>query len=509
MKKSKSSPKVASEVSADRVVPSSFGPGTLSRDALVSLLYGVAVRLGTLGLSIAAARQLGSAGAGELGVALQVVALASLLATCNLPQGLTQHLSRTPNAAARDRLLRISGWLIAIPALVTAGVLMVSAPTLARDVYADSSLTPVLFACGPLTLAAAAYLWAEGALQGLRRFDLLARWGVVTAGFDVLLGVIASTWSVLAMLVIRTVLRLAAATVAASRFLRPDRESVRRTDLGDGEPQVPLGVVAASMFAFAGPTLVAGALMLLGNTLLRVLLVRSNTLAAAGQYQAADSLAQGVTLVPIAAAAAFMPAVAALSGRAESEVSLPFRRAIEKVAGYNVPVCLGTIGLAPWIMVNVFGRDFGAARPVLVVLVCAYASVGPCAVFGAWLMGRNRPWTILVINALWAACILLFFSLGLSHWGALGAALASAAAYWVALACYVLFVAPSHSLPWSSHLPAVLVTLVALGIGAALQLLPGVPVALAVGGNLTLAGIVFARWGAPSMAASGLMRWRS
>jgi O-antigen/teichoic acid export membrane protein len=492
-------------------VPTSFGPGTVSRDAFVSLLYSGAVRLGTLGLSIAAARRLGSAGAGALGVALQVVALASLAATYNLPQGLTQHLSRATDPAARTRLLLVSGGLIAVLALVTASALMFAAPQLARDAYGDPSLAPVLFACGPLTLAAAAYLWVEGALQGLRRFGTLARWGIVVAIADVVVGVITSSWSVVVMLVSRAVLRLIAAAVAALRWFGPatpiERGDVR--SMPDDPPPPAVRAVATSLLAFATPTLAAGAVLLSGNTLLRVLLVRSHELAAAGYFQAADSLAQGVTLVPLAAAAAFMPAVAAHAGRPDRELAQPFRRAIEQVTGYNVALCLAALGLAPWVMVNVFGREFGPARPVFVLLVCAYASVGPSALFGAWLMGRGRPWVILSINVLWAAVMLLVFRFGLARWGAPGAACASAVAYWLALACYAFGVAPARALPWSSHLPAIVATALALACGAALQLLPGVPVALAVGGNLLLAGIVFARWGAASLTGSGLLRWRT
>jgi len=128
--------------------------------------------------------------------------------------------------------------------------------------------------------------------------------------------------------------------------------------------------------------------------------------------------------------------------------------------------------------------------------------------FGAWLLGRGRPWIILAVNGVWAAAMLLVFHFGLARWGAPGAALASAAAYWLSLGCYALVVGPAHELPSSSHLPAIGVSLLALALGAALQLVPGVPVVAAVAGNLVLALIVFARWGAPSLAASGLFgRW--
>ncbi len=484
----------------------SFGPGTLSRDALASLVYAGAVRLGTVGLSIVAARRLGSSGAGAIGVGLQVVALATLVATLNLPYGLTQHLSRTVDPDIRARLLQVSGLLIAALTLFAMGALAFAAPILARVAYGDASLAPVLLACVPLCLASAFYLWVEGAMQGLRRFGALARGGVVVAGLDVVLAALAASWGVVAMLLSRTALRLVASTVAAVRWLRAGGDSTttasQRQETGDCAMRPR--AVAASLLGLATPTVAGGSILLLGNTILRAMLVRSHDLSAAGQLQAADSLAQVVTLVPLAAATAFMPAIAAQRGQSDRELASSFRRAIEQVTGYNLALCLTALGMAPWMMETVFGQDFGPARAVFVVLVCAYASLGPSALFGAWLMGHGKPWTILAVNAIWAVAMLLAFHFALSRWGAVGAALASAGAYWLGVGCYALVVAPFHSLPGSSHLPAIAVTLLALGIGASLQLVPGVPLALAVAGNLVLAGLVFARWGAPSIVASGI-----
>lgn len=493
------SPEGPGTPNATPATPSSFGPGTVSRDALVSLLYQAAVRVATLGLSVAAARMLGSEGAGALGIALQVVALASLVATFNLPQGLTQHLSRSADPAARTRYLGVSAGLIAVLGSFTAIGLLCGAPWLAEHVYHDRSLVPVLSACGPMTLASAMYLWVEGAMQGLRRFGWLARWGAVVAVLDLAAGVIAALSGVVAMLAVRTVLRVLAASFAAMRGMSP-----RADDPRAGSAPPTRAAAARSLLAFAGPTLAAGVVLALGNTGLRALLVRGAGLAPAGHFQAADSIAQAVTLVPLAAAAAFMPAMAAHAGKPDRDLAPAFTRAMQQVAGYNVALCLLAMALAPWLMQNVFGRDFAAARPVFVWLVGAYAAVGPSALFGAWLLGRGRTLTILMVNTLWALATLALFAFVFTPLGASGAALASVLAYWGALAIYAFAVAPRQGLPWSSYLPAVVVSALALGLGAALQLAPAVPSAWAMAANLALAAIVFARWGLPSLRDSGL-----
>jgi O-antigen/teichoic acid export membrane protein len=472
----------------------------VSRDAFVSLLYQAAVRLGTLGLSIAAARMLGSAGAGALGIALQVVGLASLVATFNLPQGLTQHLSRAADPATRQRYLSTAAGLIGGLALVTAAVLMLSAPWIALNVYHDVSLLPVLFACGPMTLAAAAYLWVEGAMQGLRRFGWLARWGAAVAVLDLVIGVIAASSGVVVMLVARSVLRAFAAAFAALRGMRARSDDVRTQ-----APTPTHGAAARSLLAFAGPTLAAGVVLAMGNTWLRALLVRGADLAAAGHYQAADSIAQAVTLVPLAAAAAFMPAMAAHAGKPDRELAPAFQRAMQQVAGYNVALCLVAVALAPWVMQNVVGRDFAAARPVFVLLVGAYAAVGPSALFGAWLLGRGRTLTILIVNTLWAIVTLVLFRFAFAPLGAFGAGIACMLAYWAALAIYACIVAPRHGMPWGSYLPAVLASALTLAIGIGVQLIPGVPTVIAVGVDVSLALLMFMHWGLPSLRDSGLL----
>lgn len=157
-------------------------------------------------------------------------------------------------------------------------------------------------------------------------------------------------------------------------------------------------------------------------------------------------------------------------------------------------------------MTSIFGQDFAPSKPVFILMVCAYGSIGPGALFTAWLMGRDRPWTILAMNVLWVITLLAIFQLGFSGLGATGAAIASVVAYSSTLIGYVFVLGPRHALPWSGHLPMIVVTVAALGCGAALQLVPNVPLAVAVGGNLLMAAIVFWRWGAPSVRSSGLLR---
>src|SRR5439155_5225983 len=89
-----------------------FAPGTVSRDAVWFFVYTAALRVSTLTVSIALARLAGSRAAGAFGIALQVTALASMLAVFSLPQSLAKHLAESENPIRRRALLRTAALLI-------------------------------------------------------------------------------------------------------------------------------------------------------------------------------------------------------------------------------------------------------------------------------------------------------------------------------------------------------------------------------------------------------------
>jgi O-antigen/teichoic acid export membrane protein len=475
----------------------SFARGTVSRDAAWALAYSSALRLATLGVSVAVARAAGSAGTGAFGIALQITALASMLAAFNLPQSLAKHLAERDDPARQRALLRTSGLLVLGLGLVVGGALTALAGWLGARVYRDPSLAPVIFWCGPLVLATVGFAWVEGALQGMRRFETLTRWGAAVSFLDLVVGIAAAFWGVATVLVTRIVVRALAVAFALGRWFRigPARLD---PNAAAAPPAAPFAVTAAPLLGFAGPALLAGAIVLIAHAVLRLLLVRGSGLAEAGQYQAADSVAQGLTLIPASAGAAFMRAVSS-----EREVGYPtlpgaLRRGLERVQGYNLGLCLVTIGVVPWATVVLFGRDFAAARPALVMLAAAYGLLGACSSFGAALLGRGEVWTGVAVNLLWAMVVLGLYGSGAVPRNAAGAALAVAIGSLVLLLVSVVILAPRWTVPARSLAPVLLVTVASLAIGCALALsrIPAPVVALAC---FALGVAIFLRWGLPTL----------
>ena len=479
-----------------RASPLGFGRGTVSYDAAWSLGYSAVVRIATLAASIAIARLTGPAGSGALGVALQVTALGSMLAAFNLPQSVARHLAATSDSAMQRRLLQTSARMILVASAISGLGIAVLSGWLGQHVYRDSSLARVLLWCGPLVLTTASMSWVEGALQGLRQFPTLTRWGSVVSVLDLTLGVAAAFLGVVGLIVSRTLIRAGAVVVAAARLFRAPH-------FNGPSSREDFAATARPLLSFAAPTLLAAGIVLAAQTALRLLLVRSAGIGAAGHYQAADSVAQGLTLVPAAASIALMRSVASreASGYAGLEASL--RRGLERVAGWNIPLCLALIGVVPWALPVLFGAGFVAARPVLVLLATAYGLSGPCAVFGAILLGRGQVWAGMVINLVWSVVVLVGFAAGGTRFGAAGAALALTAGYVVLLVLFLVLIIPRWAISTRTLLPVTLATFASLGVGCGCALTPTFPAPATAAVCLALGLGVFARWGWASSARPG------
>ena len=465
-----------------------FGRGTVSHDAAWSLGYSSVVRIATLAASIAIARLTGPAGSGALGVALQVTALGSMLAAFNLPQSLSRYLASTSDPAVQRRLLEASARMILVGSTIAGLGIAILSGWLGGHVYRDPSLARVLLWCGPLVVATASMSWVEGALQGLRQFPALTRWGLMVSVLDLTLGVAAAFLGVVGLIVSRTLIRAGAVVAAVVRLLRAPH-------LGGPRERGDFMATAGPLLSFAAPTLLAAGIVLAAQTALRLLLVRSAGIGAAGHYQAADSVAQGLTLIPAAASIALMRSVASREASGYIGLAASLRRGLERVIGWNIPLCLVLIGIVPWTLPVLFGAGFVAARPVLVLLATAYGLSGPCAVFGAVLLGRGEVWAAMVVNLVWSTVALMAFVFWGTRFGAAGAALAVIAGYVVLFLVCLVLVVPRWAVSIRTLLPVTFATFASLGVGCACALTPLLPAPAAAAVCLAIGFAVFARWG--------------
>lgn len=472
--------------------------GGVSLGAAWSLLYIGASRLGTFGLSVLVARALGPTLAGAFGVALQATTLAAFVGVVNVGQALAQRLGELDDVEEQRRIVGVALGLVLIGTAVTGGALALAAPWIAANVYHDPALAIILAWCGPLAVGTGLVIWGEGALQGLHRFRPLAVWGAGSAVVDLVVSGISALAGLPALLAARTFVRLGAAAAAWRMLPGPADPSAPTTNAGSAGPR---GTIALRLLRFGGLSFLSAAVVVLGQNLLRLLLVRESGLAAAGQFQVADTIGQALLIVPTAAGIAFLPAVARGHSTGGAPLGASIVRATRRVTGFNLPLCLAVIVLGPAVVRLVFGDVYGEAGATLQWLAVAYAVAGLVSIAGPVLLGRAEVGSVIVLNLLWFTVLAASMLLGADHAGAEGAALALGIAYASQLVPCAVIATRRWKLDPRRTLGPFLATLVLPGL--AVWGLRARPEASLLLGAATLAAamLLFWRWAAPELAA--------
>ncbi len=478
--------------------------GGIGRDAFWSLLYLVAIRAGAFVLSVIVARLLGTWGIGAFGIALQVAALASLVGGMNLATAVGRELPKAPSPQDALGIVRTSAWAVGIGGTITGLALALLAPMLATRVYGDARLSMVLVGAGVFAAASSLYVWAEGAQQGLRWFRWQTRWGVLVAVTDVLVGTLAALRDLTTMLVVRAGIRLTAVSVllvAVGRALR------RR---GAVEPPGSSGRPAATLrrlLAFAGPLLLSNVLALGALSWMRVIVTRSGGVGEAGYYQAADTVVQGLALVPLAAATAFLPSVAHAGKLGYPNFDASLGRAFRRVTGINLPLCMVVAGLSAWLPGLVFGAPLAPAGGAMAGLAAASGMIGLATMFGATILGRGEVWYGVAVNAAWALTLLGLMGAGFDHAGARGASIAVGGSYLLMLMVYMLIAHWKWNVSWRLITAPMLANLGAwLAVLACGRFFPRAPGLLAATCGV-IAAVVFFRWAWPEFRSQRLSVW--
>lgn len=467
---------------------------TVGAGAALYLVYLLFKRLATFGLSVVVAHRLGTVGTGAFGVAIQVSNLASLVAALNLPQALARYLAKEAEPNNRGMLLVTSATLVLPVALIVGAILALGSAWFAQEAYRDPTLGTVLAWTGPLTLATAAILWVEGALQGERRFAFLAVWGSVLAVAELVGGAVGTAWGVIGVLAARCAARLAAgAAGAVATGLGGRNAGLNRI----GGPR--FGETTTTLLRFGGLAFASAVVVLSGQTVLRLILVRVAGLGSAGEFQAADSIGQGLLLIPGAAAVAFLPSIARAPKRDE-KLGASISRALTRVTGFNTPLCVLVAGASPWLIRWIYGSEFLSADRVLVLLSVAYGWSGMGLVLGAVLIGRGELGAGLLLNLAWLVTLLVSGAFWIEAGQATGAAGALVIAYGVLLLVLAMFGPRRWGIAPISVIRPFVVNVAVLGGACAVCLAPSVAPVAKLGVVAVLSLVLFLAWGFPELA---------
>ena len=426
---------------------------SLGRVTTLLLLSRVVVYGLALVNSVIIARALGLERLGAYAYAMGVAAVFGLLPNMGISTVVTRTVARSPeNARATLRtalaaqVLLSSGTLVVIPAVAA---LLPGQPV---------PLSYVLLAAAQLTVGTLSWPYLA-IVSGRARFDRLAATELIAAAAGTISLIVAATLYESVVAVLTAHLVASAIVVLLAR-----RVALSLLPHDSGEP-----TSIREVFRQAGPFGATAAIESLYTRIDIILLGQLSTRGVLGLYSVAYKPTTLAIYFGSTIAGALFPLMARepASGTAHS-----FRRAMRGVGAMAPAMALFISGLASPLLWLLYGDEFAAAAPILVVLAWSAAIHWLYAPLGVALQarGRERGWlaamaTALLINVagnLWA----------IPRWGAMGAAGATLVSELILLGCGAVLAA--RHLNFLPPLRPVLVGLgaTAVGIGILWGLVP-------------------------------------
>ncbi len=410
-----------------------FPPGALrtrvARGAIWSLCGAVLTHgLGVLA-SIAAARLLGRAVYGELGMIKSTVGMFGTLAGLGLGVTATKHVAqwRESSPLRAGRIIGLSSVAAIIAGGAAAAALLGLAPLLADRTINASHLT------GELRLAAALLLLntingtQHGALAGLEAFDAIARVSLLQglAQFPL---VVAGAW-LLGLFGAVAALSVSAAIGLAANHLALGRECAAA--------QVPIAYRGINqelpvLWGFSLPSVLSGALVAPVAWACNAMLVRQpDGYAELGILSAANQVRALTLLLSSAAFSCLLPVLSSEMNAEGTERQSPKLHAVNAYATWFLATA-GTVLLlylaAP--VLELYGKGFVTGNLALVLVLCSIPIVTYKQGIARLIAAKSMLWYGVASNLVWGAILLIG-----AHWLVAYGAAGLGAAY---LGAYVL-----------------------------------------------------------------------
>ena len=189
---------------------------------------------------------------------------------------------------------------------------------------------------------------------------------------------------------------------------------------------------AAAFLRDGWPIALASACVLVYTRVDQIMIGQMRGSAELGIYAVAVRLVEATYFIPTVVVASAFPAV--LRARADGEAAFEARleRLYRSLAFAGYAVVLPMSLLAWWYVPLLFGSAYRAAAPVTAALACSILFTNLGVARGAYLTAMNWMKAYLFTVALGCAVNVVLNLIWIPRWGAMGAALASCVAYWVA-----------------------------------------------------------------------------
>ncbi len=400
----------------------------LAKGAFWSLLGALASR----GLNMAAmmilARILGKNEFGEIGVIQSTMGMVQTLAGFGLGWAATKYVAefRNSDPAKAGRIISFSN----LAAIGTGGLMalifFLAAPWLAANSLSAPQLSIPLQISSLILLFGTLVGTQNGILAGFESFRLLARIGVVSGivslplivGGAWIAGVEGAVWGLIAANLVNWVLNY--------RCLRAEafRAGVLMSRKGCWQER-------ALLWEFGLPTILGGTALNGATWIGTVMLVnRPGGYGEMGFYNAANQWFSALLFLPGVIGQAAIPVLSEQIGNRDHDRS---KKVLVNSIKLNMviifPVAIIGSLCSPWIM-TLYGKDFEAAWPTLVVTLIAAAITAVQSPAAQVLTSSGNMWKAAIMNVSWALSFIILSKLLLS-WGSLGLGTARSVAYLV------------------------------------------------------------------------------
>lgn len=377
--------------------------------------------------SVVAARILGKAGYGELGIIQTTIIMFGVLAGMGLGATTTRYVAQyrltdPERASAIISMSRIISWITSI---IMAIALLATAPWLASHSLNAPSLSPSL-RLGALLLLFGGINGAQtGALTGFEAFRSVALIGVGSGLASLILMTLGAFLGGVPGALGGLIVSLAGTCAANWYFLGQEMNRAKIPP----HPQHPWSELK-TLWIFSLPAMLLSMLVIPGNWLSTAVLARQpGGYAELGCYSVAAQWRNLIIIIPTALGGAVFPMLADLYGKGDTA---GYKKTVwANLISTSTVAGLGAlaVGLLSPFIVRAYGHEFSDASQVIILMAISGFLIALNSVAGNVIMSQGKIWIGCVFCSLLVAILIGTSYLMVPRFGAVGLAYANIAAY--------------------------------------------------------------------------------
>ena len=372
-----------------------------------------------LGVGVALARALGSAGFGTLSYALSFVLIFNTLWQLGLSGIVVRELVRTP--AARDEILgtvfalRFGGAALGLASILVAAVLLAPADAATRWSIVVLGVGTLFFAFEGVDF------WFQSEVQS--RYAVMARLAALAVSATATIALVVFDAPVVAMAAAASLEYVVTGLGYVVVYARAGG-SLRAWKVDRGR--------ARTLLSISWPLIVSGIFNSINLRIDQLMLGNLVGAGAVGTYAAAARLSEVWSFVPLAIATSLAPGLLRARETDRTVYQRRMQQAYDLMVWLALPLAIGVSATSGLIIDVLYGSEYAAAAPILSVHVWAGPFVFMGAVLSKWLIAEDHIRFSMVRHGAGAGVNVALNLVLIPPLGGLGSAIATLVSYAVA-----------------------------------------------------------------------------